>query len=169
MKKICFIALAVIAFVACQSPKEKALANIKALESNDSVFSPEQIQKTQEAYIDFATKYPNDEQAPEFLFKAGQRCNVSADHNKAIELFQQVIDQYPKHKIAEDALFLQAYIYENNLHNYPMAKAAYTKFIEMYPNSELKEDAVYSIQNLGKTPEQIFEALDKTDSVASAQ
>jgi TolA-binding protein len=169
MKKTISLVFAVITLVACQSPKEKALTTIQALESNDSVFSPEHIEKVKDAYIDFATKYPDDEMAPEFLFKAGQRCNVGADHLKAIQLFQEVIDKYPKHKIAEDALFLQAYVYENSLNDYAKAKAAYTKFIALYPKSDLVEDATYSIQNLGKTPEQIFQEFDKTDSLANAQ
>lgn len=169
MKKLTFIAITILTVIACQSPKEKALENIQALESNDSVFSPEQIEKAKEAYIDFATKYPDDEMAPEFLFKAGQRCNVGAEHEKAIELFQQVIDKYPKHKIAEDALFLQAYVYENELKDYGKAKAAYTQFIELYPKSELAEDAGYSIKNMGKTPEQIFEEFENNDSLSSVQ
>jgi TolA-binding protein len=107
--------------------------------------------------------------APEFLFKAGQRCNATANHDQALALFQQVIDKYPKHKIAEEALFLQGYIYENSLKDISRAKTVYVKFIELYPNSELAEDAKFSIENLGKTPEQIFEEFDKKDSTASAK
>jgi hypothetical protein len=33
----------------------------------------------------------------------------------------------------------------------------------------LAEDAKFSIENLGKTPEQIFEEFDKKDSTASAK
>jgi TolA-binding protein len=166
MKKSIILAFATIAIIACQSPKEKALSNIQSLEANDSVFSPEQIEKVKTAYIDFANKYPDDELAPEFLFKAGQRCNVSAEHQEAIDLFQQVIDKYPKHKIAEEALFLQAYVYENSMQDYANAKATYTKFMELYPKSELVEDATYSIQNMGKSPEEIFASFGKSDSVA---
>lgn len=169
MKRIIVIALAVLAIAACQSPKEKALANIKTLEANDSIFSPEQIEKVKAAYIDFASKYPDDELAPEFLFKAGQRCNATANHEQALALFQQVIDKYPKHKIAEEALFLQGYIYENSLQDMSRAKTVYVKFVEKYPNSELAEDAKFSIENLGKTPEQIFEEFEKNDSTASAK
>jgi TolA-binding protein len=164
MKKLTFIAVAILTIAACQSPKEKALANIKALEANDSTFSPEQIEKTKAAYLEFANKYPDDEMAPEFIFKAGQRCNVTGEHQKAIALFQQVIDKYPKHKIAEEALFLQAYVYENSMQDNDKAKVAYTKFIEFYPNSELAEDARLSIENLGKTPEQIFEEFEKKNA-----
>lgn len=169
MKKVFFIALAIVTIVACQSPKEKALANIKNLEANDSIFSPEQIEKVKAAYIDFANKYPDDELAPEFLFKAGQRCNASANHEQAIGLFQQVMDKYPTHKIAEDAMFLQGYVYETGIRDMSRAKTVYVKFIEMYPTSELAEDAKYSIENLGKTPEQIFEEFDKKDSAVSAK
>jgi TolA-binding protein len=164
MKKLTFIAVAILTIVACQSPKEKALATIKALEANDSTFSPEQIEETKAAYLEFANKYPDDELAPEFIFKAGQRCNVTGEHQKAIDLFQQVIDKYPKHKIAEEALFLQAYVYENSIQDNDKAKVAYTKFIEFYPNSELAEDAKLSIENLGKTPEQIFEEFEKKNA-----
>ncbi|MES2558740.1 MAG: tetratricopeptide repeat protein [Bacteroidota bacterium] len=169
MKKIFFIALAIVTIVACQSPKEKALANIKNLEANDSIFSPEQIEKVKVAYIDFANKYPDDDLAPEFLFKAGQRCNASANHEQALALFQQVIDKYPKHKIAEDALFLQGYVYENSMQDLSRAKTVYVKFLELYPNSDLAEDAKSSIEDLGKTPEQIFAEFEKKDSTASAK
>jgi len=164
MKKIAFASIILLAIAACQSPKEKALVDIKNLEANDSIFSPQQVEKIKGAYLDFANKYPDDELAPEFLFKAGQRCNVTADHEKAIGIFEQVIEKYPKHKIAEEALFLQGYIYENSLQDYDKAKTTYTSFIEKYPNSELVEDAKFSIQNLGKTPEQIFEEMNKNNS-----
>jgi TolA-binding protein len=164
MKTTLFFALALLTLIACQSPKEKAIEQIKELEAGDSIFNPEQIEKVKTAYVDFAKRYPDDEMSPEFLFKAGQRCNVSAEHEQAIELFQEVIDKYPKHHMAEEALFLQAYVYENSIQDYAKAKTTYTKFIEMYPNSELVEDANYSIKNLGKTPEQIFEDFERANA-----
>jgi len=163
MKKFAFVTLAVLVIAACQSPKEKALTEIKALEANDSIFSPENIEKQKRAYIDFANKYPDDDLSPEFLFKAGQRCNATAQHEEAIKLFQEVMDKYPKHKIAEEALFLQGYVYENSLNDMNRAKTIYTKFLQQYPNSQLAEDARYSIENLGKTPEQIFEEMEKKE------
>jgi outer membrane protein assembly factor BamD (BamD/ComL family) len=166
MKKLLFIACAVLVVIACQSPKEKALVQIKTLETSDSTFSPENIEKLKGAYIDFAAKYPDDELSPEFLFKAGQRCNATAQHDQAIQLFQQVIEKYPKHRIAEEALFLQGYVYENSMNDMNRAKEVYTRFIAQYPNSELVEDAKLSIENLGKTPEQIFEEMEKREASA---
>lgn len=156
---ICF------AFVSCDSPKEKALSEIRNMEAQDSIFSPEHIENLKATYLGFAEKYPDDELAPEFMFKAAQRCNVMAQHQEALDLFNRIIEKYPKNHISEEALFLQGYIYENNLHNEAEARRIYTSFIDQYPNSELAEDARLAMENLGKTPEEIFESFQKSDSV----
>jgi TolA-binding protein len=129
------------------------------LESNDTIFSPQAIEQIKKAYLDFASKYPDDELAPEFIFKAAQRCNVIAQHQQALELFQSIIDKYPQSRVSEEALFLQAYIYENSLQNLGKAKEVYNTFILKYPLSELAEDAKMAIENLGKSPEQVLEDL----------
>ena len=147
--------------VACQSPKEKSLKAIKELEAQDSTFSPEHIEKMKKAYLEFANKYPDDELAPEFMFKAAQRCNVVAQHQEALSLFQDIIAKYPKNKISEEALFLQGYIYENSLHDEANARKVYTAFIKQYPKSELTEDAELALKNLGKTPEEIYQSFGK--------
>lgn len=169
MNKTITLFLAVIIIAACQSPKEKALANIKELENADSLMSKEHLEKVKAAYIDFANKYPDDELAAEFLFKAGQRCNVTGSHDEAITLFQRVIDEYPKNKIAEESLFLQAYVYENSMLDFAAARSAYKRFIEKYPNSDLKEDAELSLKNMGKSPEQIFAEFEKSDSAVAVK
>ncbi len=160
------ILISVFAIIACHSPKEKALDAIKKMEAADSIFSPKSIEDLKTAYLDFATKYPDDELSAEFLFKSAQRCNAIAQHEQAIKIFQSVIDKYPKSKRCEEALFLQGYIYENSLNNLQKAKEMYTDFMQKYPNSELAEDAKLAIQNLGKTPEEILESFkNKKDSV----
>ncbi len=158
-----FILVSVFAFAACHSPKEKSLDNIKKLEAADSIFSPRAIEELKNAYLDFSVKYPDDELSPEYIFKAAQRCNATAEHEQALKLFQQIIDQYPKSKVAEEALFLQGYIYENSLHDLVKAKTAYGHFLAKYPKSDLTEDAKLAIENLGKTPEEIFEKITHKD------
>ncbi len=161
LKNYFIIFVAALFFVACESPKEKSLKTIREMESKDSIFSPENIEKLKKEYIGFAEKYPDDELAPEFLFKAGQRCNVMAQHQEALQLFQRIRQTYPKHKIAEESLFLQGYIYENSMNDLENARKVYLEFIHTYPNSELAEDAKLAIQNLGKSPEEIFEGFEK--------
>lgn len=159
-----------IVFGACQSPKEKALEQIKLLEANDSVFSPQRIEKLKKSYLDFAAKYADDDLAPEFLFKAAQSCNATANHQEAILILNKLMAAYANHRIAEEALFLQAYIYENSMQDYVNAKATYQLFMTKYPHSEMAEDAKLSIANLGKSPEEIFNGFQsqQMDSVVAA-
>jgi outer membrane protein assembly factor BamD (BamD/ComL family) len=169
ISKALFFIFASCFILACSSPKEKALEQIKTLEANDTIFSPQAIEQVKKAYLDFAAKYPDDEIAPEFIFKAAQRCNVIAQHQQALELFQSIIDKYPQSRVSEEALFLQAYIYENSLQNLSKAKEVYNAFITKYPTSELAEDAKMAIQNLGKSPEQVLEDLIRSRPVDSIQ
>ncbi len=156
--QLLFLALA-IGFVACTSPKEKQLRHIQALEGNDSTFSPQAIEELKNAYLNFANKYPDDDLASEYIYKAAQRCNVMAQHQQALDLFQRVIEAYPKSRVREEALFLKGYIYENSLNNLEKARECYMAFIASYPNSELAEDAKLAVRNLGKTPEEILQSF----------
>jgi tetratricopeptide (TPR) repeat protein len=160
MKKNLQFVLALLALivVACQSPKEKALLEIEALQAQDSVFSIENMAKEKDVYIAFADKYPDDERAPEFLFKAGQSMGAIASqkkdmtlHEESIAIFKRIQDHY-----AEEALFLTGFVYENHMGNIAKAKATYQEFIDKYPKSELAEDAQFAIENLGISPEDII-------------
>jgi outer membrane protein assembly factor BamD (BamD/ComL family) len=166
MNKSILAGLILLILTACHSPKEKALANIKTMEASDTIFTPKSIEDMKAAYLDFANKYPDDELAPEFIFKAAQRCNATGEHQEAITLFNSIIEKYPKHKIGEEALFLQGYIYENSLQDNAKATEVFTRFIQKYPNSELAEDAKLEIENMGKSPEEILQGIThKQDSV----
>ena len=165
MKKSIQLVLLIAALVtaACQSPKEKALKEIDALQVQDSVFSIENMAKEKDAYLAFADKYPDDERTPEFLFKAGQSLGAIASqdnnvklHEEAIAVFKRIQDNYPKHHYAEESLFLTGFVYENHLGDLVKAKATYQDFINKYPNSELAEGAQISIQNLGVPAEDII-------------
>jgi TolA-binding protein len=69
------------------------------------------------------------------------------------------LQQYPKSSYAEEALFLSAYTYENNLNELPKAKALYEQFITQYPKAELSEDAKFALENLGKSPEDLLKEV----------
>jgi TolA-binding protein len=159
--KYAYIASLLLLIAACESPKEKMLNDIKNTEVNDSIFSPQLLNERKRLYLEFADKYPDDEQAPVFMFKAAQLCNGLASHHEAVQILNELMDKYPKSSVAENALFLQAYIFENALNNTEAAERTYKKFLEMYPESEMAEDAEMSLKYLGKTPEQIWDEMNK--------
>jgi tetratricopeptide (TPR) repeat protein len=159
-KTIFLAGLLVMIVAACQSPKEKSLKLIKDLESNDSAFSNELMMKLKTSYTDFALAYPDDEHTPGYLFKASQRAIVLQQANEAVDLLLQLINKYPTNEFAEDATFLLAFTYENNLNDLTNARLYYEKFLKEYPSGELAEEAKLSIENLGKSTEEFFNEIE---------
>lgn len=140
----------------CKSPKERALETISQLEKGDSVFSDELMKNLKTAYVDFSTNYPDDPKTPGFLFEAARRSIYLNQPKEALEYLDKLIKEYPSSSNLEDAMFLSAYTLENNIQDNAKAKAAYEALLEKFPNGELAEDARTSLQNLGKSAEEIL-------------
>lgn len=155
--KFSFVFVAVLTVFACQSPKEKALKSIKDLEAGDSAFSDELIQKLKTAYVDFATKYPDDQQSAEFLFKAAQKGIYLDQPKESVEFLDRLVKDYPSSPMVEEAMFLSAYTLENNIQDYPAAKARYEEFLVKYPQGELADDAKFSMEHMGESADELLE------------
>jgi len=120
-------------------------------------------------YADFVKKYPGEAQSEEYLFKAGEVSMGAMQSNVAIKYFEQFYEKYPKCEKAPYSLFIQGFIYETQLKNIEKAKWCYEKFIKDFPSHKLAQDAKYSIDNLGKSDEELireFEEKIKGDSSA---
>jgi outer membrane protein assembly factor BamD (BamD/ComL family) len=167
---ICVV-IASIAIISCSSPVEKKKSAINAMEK--ALFSDENKMidrvKANElivAYVAFADTFPTAKETPEYLFKAA---DISMNMNmpqKAIQLFDRIIKDYSDYKKAPQCLFLKGYVYENEIGDLNAAKKIYEDFIAKYPDDEFADDAAISIQNLGKTPEELireFEEKAKTE------
>jgi TolA-binding protein len=119
--------------------------------------------------MDYANKYHDDSSTVVFLFKAA---NISMNINKAklaIDLFDRILKDYSTFSKAADCLFLKAFVYDDKLKDYNKAREAYEAFLKKYPTHEFAESAKASINNLGKTSDQLireFEAKQKQDSTA---
>jgi tetratricopeptide (TPR) repeat protein len=152
--------------LACSSPIEKKMTAIKTLE--DSLFSDEtkiidraKANELITLYIDFADNFKDDKRAAENLFKAGDMAmNLNMPH-KAIQIFDRIMNDYADFKKSPQCLFLKGYIYENDLKDLANAKKFYEEFLLKYPNDEFADDAEISIQNLGKTPEELIREFEE--------
>ncbi len=177
MKNILILAVVLMAVTACKPSKEKLSGEITSMENR--MFAPSAQSLSQEAvdsletvYLDFADRFPADSMSPQYLFKAAGLAMNTGNGGKAIELFDRLLKDYPDHPKAVLGLFFKGYVQENILKNLDQAKETYLIFIEKYPDNEFADDAKASIENLGKTPEQMvreFEAKQRADSLAAAQ
>jgi outer membrane protein assembly factor BamD (BamD/ComL family) len=175
MKKYIFLFLAVSTFTACQPSKEKLNGRIMTMETrlfapSAKAISKESADSLISEYELFIKDYPKDSLAPVYLFKAAGMSMNLGDGARAITFFDRMVKEYPAHPKAALALFFKGYVQENILRDLGKAKETYLLFLEKYPGNEFADDAKASIENLGKTPEQMireFEAKNKADSLAA--
>ncbi|MBI9036736.1 MAG: tetratricopeptide repeat protein [Bacteroidales bacterium] len=167
LKKLAFLSvISVLLFACSSSPENEAKSKINELESNlfsseDMVLNRKQASELVNAYIDYADKFPDDTLSPEYIFKAADICMNILNPSKAIWFFDRIIREYPDYRKVPESMFLKAYVYDNNMQSYDLARKLYTEFIEKYPDNEFADDARVSIQNLGKTPEEIIKEIEE--------
>lgn len=164
----------ILSLAACssQSSKERQAvidAETEFFDANKGRINVESASAMVKKYSDFASSFPEDEMAPEFLFKAAElsmNMNMGA---QAILYFEQIKKQYPDYVKMPEVVFMSSFVQENLLNDLERAKSGYTEFIERFKDHALFKDAEASIKNLGKSPEELireFEAINQTaDSI----
>ena len=133
----------------------------------DAGFNREAALKTVNIYANTVKEYPSTKLAADYLFKAGEISSSLNNSNEAIAFFKNAYDNYPDFKKASYCLFLQAFIYENQLHQLGEAEQLYREVIKKFPDEKIAQDAKACIDNLGKTDEELikeFEAKNKNNS-----
>jgi tetratricopeptide (TPR) repeat protein len=117
-----------------------------------------------DGYVKYGEEFPEAEESADMIFKGAEVSLGMNQAPRALALYQKVYNNYPEYEKRPFALFLQGFIYENNLGRLEDAKKAYEKFLADYPEHPMADDASYSLQNLGKTPDELikeFEAKNK--------
>ncbi|MBD98668.1 MAG: hypothetical protein CMO34_02410 [Verrucomicrobia bacterium] len=126
-------------------------------------------QQLMEAYLTFERRFSNTNMAPVYLFKAGELAMSLNNTPASLKHFDKVYQQYKKYEKRPYALFLKAFILENQAKNYDEARITYENFIEEFPNHEMVDDAQYSIKNMGKSAEELIREFEIQDSIRAAQ
>jgi len=116
-----------------------------------------------QAYENFVEAYPQDSLTPEYLYKSSEIAMNLQMAGRAIEGFQKILDNYPDFDKRAFCIFLQAFIYENQMQQYDTAKQLYQEFLEKYPSHDLAEDAMVSIQNMGKSLEELIKSWEGSE------
>jgi len=133
-----------------------------------SMFTPDNKGISEElarAYVDACEAYalvlPKDPAAVDYLQKGSEMARTLQDVEKAISLYDWIIEEYPQHPKAPQALFLKAFTFDNNLQDFENARKYYQEFLDRYPDDDFADDTEFLLQNLGKTDEEILQTLQK--------
>ena len=71
----------------------------------------------------------------EAWYKKGLIYKKTGQYEKALPFFADIVEKYGEDILADDALYNEADIYENNLHNKEKAKELYETLLTKYPGS----------------------------------
>lgn len=161
-----------------ESLKETAIAKLSNSQINidtiitqtgQAVFDPENPgevnRNVAHQYVDMCEAYglsnPSSDNAVEYLFKGAEMARSLKSYNKSISLFDMVMTKYPETKKAASALFVKAFMMENDFKRIEEAKELYVQFLEQYPEDELADDVEVLLNNLGKTDEELYNSIRK--------
>lgn len=167
MKRI-FVLLS-LALMLLSCGEKMSVEKINELESKvfakDAVLSSENVIQLVDAYLLFARQNPNDQQTPEFLFKAlDVAVGINAEGpQKAINIADVLIEKYPDFEMTPMAMFIKGFVYENMIGDLQNAEMTYRHFIEKYPNNPMVEDVKSTLENLGLTPEELIRKFEEAN------
>lgn len=167
-----FVIMALVALMAACGSASKDMEKIKGIEQtvfkHESGMNKEQAAELVKLYEAYANSWPKDTAAASCLYKAAEMSINLNKGNEAIGYFDRVIAEYPNYQRIPEAYFLKGFVYEISILNLNKAREAYATFIEKYPKHELTDDAQISMDNLGKSPEQILMDAQKKIEQAKA-
>ena len=97
----------------------------------------------------------------EFLWKTGETARAVREFSVAEKSFMEIYEGHTDHELAGKALFLHAFMCDEDLRQFDKAKVLYESFLEKYPQSDFNDDAQFLLQHLGKSDEEMLELLSK--------
>lgn len=165
-----FLFVIILFLTACNSGDETSqidqlkqqLEELSKAADRDPVALNELVFQLAEAYEKEAQNIEEEGQRGEMIFLAAENYESSRTNlNKAINLYQDLANNYTSHPRHSDALFKLGFIYNNTLQDTTKARNAYNKFIEMYPNDELADDAQWEIDNLGISDDELLRRIQE--------
>ena len=108
----------------------------------------------------FAEKNPNDPATVGLLYKSGEVAKSVGLYGLAIRMWGIIQREHPKDPKAGDALFMQAFTFENDLRDTESAKKYYHDFLTRFPSHQFADDAKQLLQLIDKSPEELIKEFE---------
>lgn len=141
------------------------LAELKTIknkvENNSGIPKEKDLKEAITKFQDFAALFPEDPEAPDYLFRASDICLTVNQPQKSVKILTRIIKEYPDYSRMEDVKYNKASHLDFELRDTTAAKKAYREFIEEYPNSTLVKDCESRIENIRYSAEELAEKFLK--------
>jgi TolA-binding protein len=161
MKKLnVLIILSIILFIVGCANDDKDY-----FESAQESMNAEEYPEALVNYQKIVDEFPKSEHYKFALLKIGELNQGHVDKSlsneesllKSVKSYTKFHRKFHSDPKAPQTLFMIGFIQANELKNIEAAKVAYTKFLKLYPDSEMAESAKAEIENLGLTPDEILQ------------
>jgi tetratricopeptide (TPR) repeat protein len=148
-----------------RSKKKKMLCFLP----NEGFVDKEKALELVDMYVNTPILIPRTAWLLNISLKSAEFCLNLGEGQRAIELYDRVINEYPDFRKVPECLFLKGYVYENYLGDLEMPGPFTLRFIETYPDNEFADDAEVSIQNLGKSPEELIKEFEAQQAASAPE
>ena len=101
--------------------------------------------------------------SPEYLFKSANLYRYKRKFFEALSIYENIESNYPEFDKGPQSLFLQAFIFENELGDLEKARSLYEEFLEKYPDDDFAKDAQHCLDNLGKPLDDIIKEFEEQE------
>lgn len=89
-----------------------------------------------------------------------EMAQLEEEPHKRIQFYRDIVNLYPTHKNAPQALFMIGFVYAEDLQDFVMARRSFDELQQKYSESDMNASAKWMIENMGK-PRPRFESLEK--------
>ena len=174
MKNIIYLLAISIFMIGCSESKETVLQKIQDAENNLYAkegafqFNDSLATITIDAYEQYAESFPDDSLSAEYLFKAADLYRAKRNFEPALAIYDKIQSTYGDFPKVPQTIFLQGFVYENDLKDMPKAKERYETFLAKYPDHDLAKDVKFSLTHLGKSPEEIIKEFTEKQEQADS-
>lgn len=117
----------------------------------------------------FVSENKDAAKTPVYLELKAKYLTALGKNKASLAVYKKIYEQYPKYENHSDALFMMAFINENNLNDKAQAEMSYQKYLNEFPEGDFAKDAQFSLDNMNKTPEELMEMFKKMNEEINNQ
>lgn len=117
-------------------------------------------------YVDAAEAYSyaspeKKKETAEYLYKGAEVARSMRSFPKAMSLYDRILKEYPNFDKAGTVFFIKGFLLEQEYKKVDEAKVIYEEFLKKYPNHDMAGSVKILLENLGKSEEEMLEAIQK--------
>lgn len=145
------LTICLFTLIACSSPEQKLISDIKTLEANKSLATSDTLINS---YVRFANRFPQHPNSARYLFKAAAASVMAKRQGEGARLYEQIANTYKDSTAYVSECLLRAGYNYMALNDPANEKRVFEQFLKQFPDHAQAEAVRRSIMLIGLSPQQ---------------